>query len=105
MRKSGKPLTPEYLRSLLHYEPSLGVFIWKVKKGKRTTGDVAGCLQSGHYVIIIDGVSHRAKELVHLYNEPPPEDHHVQRGIDMVRSYLGLPIEPHRARKNALSQD
>lgn len=37
-------ITAEVVRSLLSYEPSTGVFTWKIQRGRARAGDVAGCV-------------------------------------------------------------
>ena len=36
-------LDREELKRLLKYDPNSGQFTWKVKKGRKNVGDVAGC--------------------------------------------------------------
>lgn len=59
-------LTAERLREVLSYEPATGVFMWKVKTGRRAAlGGIAGHVSkmTGYRVIGIDGryvLAHRA---------------------------------------------
>ena len=62
-------LTAEYLRSVLHYEPEIGIFTWKVSTSRRVkVGGVAGC-QSGHgYLrIAVQSRLYKAHRLAWLY--------------------------------------
>jgi hypothetical protein len=67
-----KELTQEYLKSILHYNPDTGIFIWKERKnliGKqkvfntRFSGKNAGSLNTIKYIAIrindIDYLAHR----------------------------------------------
>ena len=63
-------LSAEYLKEILHYEPSAGVFTWRWKMAKRVApGDVAGCTKggTGYRVIRICGRLFRAHRLAFLY--------------------------------------
>lgn len=60
-------LTPERLHQVLHYEPTTGIFTWRISRpGPRR--DKAGTKGSGNYIVIsIDGIDYRAHHLVWLY--------------------------------------
>lgn len=66
-------LTAEYLRSILHYEPRIGEFRWKLRndvsgKGRRKTNLSAGFIRKdGYRQIKINDVSYLAHRLVWLY--------------------------------------
>ena len=57
------------LKELLHYEPSTGVFTWKICSGRAQIGAVAGHINKphGYHVITIDGKKHKAHRLAWLY--------------------------------------
>ena len=62
-------LTAKRLRKWLKYNPTTGVFCWRVGRHNRAQiGDVAGCIVSrGHRIIVIDGKQYRANRLAWLY--------------------------------------
>lgn len=61
-------LTSARLREVLHYEPSTGVFTWRIARGNRAARAVAGGPDPrGYNVIAVDGVSYRANRLAWLY--------------------------------------
>ena len=62
-------ITQNYLKSVLDYDQSTGIFTWKVNKAARIkVGDIAGSLDSNGYVnIMIDGKNYKAHQLVFLY--------------------------------------
>lgn len=60
-------LTCERLKRLLDYNPETGVFRWKVGRGPKRVGDVAGCLDNGYVYICIDGHNYLAHRLAWLY--------------------------------------
>jgi hypothetical protein len=64
-------MTNEYLKELLIYDMSTGVFRWKVSRGhnKIKIGDIAGCIEKkdGYRVIKIDGKVYKEHRLAWLY--------------------------------------
>lgn len=62
-------LTAERLREVLHYEPSTGVFTWRVKPNRRIViGAVAGSkTAAGRIQISVDGTDYLAHRLAWLY--------------------------------------
>ena len=69
-------LTKERLDELLHYDPDTGEFRWRVSRGPRKAGAVAGGPhQTGYATIRIDSVQYLTHRLAWLttYGEFPPE--------------------------------
>jgi hypothetical protein len=63
-------LTQERLKSILHYEPSSGVFTWvNCPNRPDLTGKVAGGLDDKGYTLIRIGELYRAHRLAFLYME------------------------------------
>lgn len=62
-------ITPARLRELLHYDPSTGVFTWKVRAARRIhVGDVAGSVKGKGYLAIgVGGRLYPAHRLAFLY--------------------------------------
>ena len=62
-------LTAERLRELLHYEPSTGVFTWKITRNSRLKpGDVAGSVRPNGYINLgVAGKLYLAHRLAWLY--------------------------------------
>jgi len=58
----------ERLKELLHYNPVTGVFTWKVSRGNRKVGSIAGRTFKGDYIQIkLDGKLYLAHRLAWLY--------------------------------------
>ena len=55
------------LKHILHYDPTSGVFTWKVNSGRSKPGKVAGYLNKGYVVIGYKGKSCLAHRLAFLY--------------------------------------
>ena len=64
-----KTLSANRLRKLLNYAPATGVFRWRVRKGGRNVGTVAGTIHppKGYREVYIDGKFYRANRLAWLY--------------------------------------
>jgi citrate synthase len=58
----------ETVRELLVYDEETGVITWRVDRGKRKAGDVAGCVEkaSGYHVIRVAGRLERAHRLAYM---------------------------------------
>lgn len=70
--EKNSPLTQEFLRSLLHYDPETGVFRWMVDRigrgGKIPAGTEAGmCAADGYRYIGIGQERYAAKDVAWLY--------------------------------------
>lgn len=63
------PLTAEYLRSILDYDPLSGIFVWRIRTSNRVkVGDIAGSVGNHGYIVIrIDGQNRLAHRLAWLY--------------------------------------
>ncbi|MBX3579886.1 MAG: HNH endonuclease [Rhizobiaceae bacterium] len=74
-------LTAERLRELLSYDPTTGVFVWRVRRGPIAAGSVAGTPDGiGYIQIRIDRKHYRAQRLAWLYvtgEMPPHQVDHV----------------------------
>jgi hypothetical protein len=66
---NGEVITAERLREKLHYEPSIGVFKWRIARSKARVGAVAGTAggNDGYRKIWIDGREYKESRLVWLY--------------------------------------
>lgn len=61
-------ITQTRLKKLLDYNPETGVFVWKVSRGNRAVGSLAGRMGTAGYIeIMLDGVRHGAHRLAWLY--------------------------------------
>lgn len=61
-------ITQERLKEVLAYEPSTGVFTWRIGRPKAAAGAVAGGKNwKGYCVICVDGKRYRAHRLAWLY--------------------------------------
>jgi hypothetical protein len=61
-------LTAEILRDLLTYDPTTGIFQWRVRAGPRAAGSIAGSKSDdGYWVIGIGGKVYKAHRLAYLY--------------------------------------
>jgi len=60
-------LTQERLKELLSYDPLTGVFLWRVDRGGKRVGEVAGCRKRTYTMISVDDVIYRAHHLAWLY--------------------------------------
>ena len=59
-----KDLTSDYLKSRLDYDPDSGQFKWKIAKGGKRVGDLAGSINDQGYVVIrVNMVIYRAHRL------------------------------------------
>lgn len=61
-------LTADRLRNLLSYDPGTGIFRWRITRGSRRAGSVAGNIRpDGYWRIMIDGRHHYLHRLAWLY--------------------------------------
>lgn len=78
-------LAHERLRELLDYDPDTGIFRWRISRGPRKAGAVAGCV--GSYVqVMVDRKNYKAHRLAWFWMTgewPPAEiDHKNGSGAD-----------------------
>ena len=65
-----RPLTAEWLRAVLDYDPKTGLFHWRIDRGGRKAriGALAGSFDATGYIqIMIDGKNYKAHRLAWLY--------------------------------------
>lgn len=63
-----KRLTQTRLKKLLNFDPTIGIFTWKVSRGGRRPGEIAGSLGTdGYWYIMIDYKKYHAARLSWLY--------------------------------------
>ena len=73
-------LSADDLRKLLHYDPDTGVFIWRVQRGPRRAGDVAGRDCHGYRTLHLGRRSYMMHRLAWLYMTgylPPIQIDHI----------------------------
>ena len=73
-------MTQKYLKKLLSYNPSTGIFTWKIRRRKIRIGNVAGGINDNGYIRIkIDYKLHRAHRLawLYIYGYLPNEMDHI----------------------------
>jgi hypothetical protein len=59
--------TQDRLKEVLYYDESTGIFVWKIHRGRVTTGTVAGAYRLGYIGIRVDGILYPAHRLAWLY--------------------------------------
>lgn len=63
-----KRVTHSELKDLLHYDPTTGIFRWRVRRGGVSPGDTTGCEDSsGHLGICLNGRLYLAHRLAWFY--------------------------------------
>jgi len=76
-------LTQERLKEVLDYNPETGIFTWKISKGRKGVGHIAGNLKhTGYMQIRINKIDYQAHRLAWLYMEgywPENEVDHIDR--------------------------
>lgn len=76
-------ITQARLKEILRYDPSTGVFTWRVSKGRAKAGSVAGTFDAGGYrLIMVDGKRYKAHRLAFIYiegNLPPDKVDHISQ--------------------------
>jgi len=66
--KKGMPLTQSRLKEVLDYNKNTGEFRWKVARGCKQKGSIAGHNEAGAYVVIrIDNIKYKGHRLAWLY--------------------------------------
>lgn len=68
-----RELTADRVRELLDYDPETGVLRWRVARGPKKAGSVAGTIDKKYCVIKIDNRGYRAHRLawLHTFGEWP----------------------------------
>ena len=90
--KISSMITQARLKELLHYDPLTGVFNWKVSRGKRKAGAVAGCVCGHGYIEIkVDTVLYKSHRLAFLFmtGSIPIEVDHVN-GIRTDNKWVNI---------------
>lgn len=75
-------ITQERLKELLRYDAETGVFTFRIKRGNKRAGSVAGKLLQGYVRIKVDRIEYAAHRLVWLYVHgkwPIQEIDHINR--------------------------
>lgn len=74
-------LTQDRLKELLEYDPATGDFVWKVSRGSRKSGSVAGYLRTeGYRALKVDRTLYYSHRLAFLFMEgsfPPAFVDHI----------------------------
>jgi len=60
-------VTQDRLKELLDYNSETGIFTWKVNRGGKKKGSIAGATSLGYRNIMIDSISYQAHRLAWLY--------------------------------------
>ena len=94
-------MNQEYLKSILTYNPELGLFHWKIRKGRCKPGQLAGWLaERGSVAIKIDRKVYMARRLAWLYmtGRLPLHNVAVKDGCKDNDSWNNLYLEARRYR-------
>ena len=79
-------LERDTLLNLLSYDPTTGNFTWRMRRGNKSEGSVAGCLhENGRVLIGVEGKLYWVHRLVWLYvygHFPQYEIDHINRKAD-----------------------
>ena len=75
-----KELTQEKLKSIIHYNPLTGLFVWKIASGRVKVGGIAGSIdkKSGYWQIGYNGKRYTGHRLAFLY----VHGYFPEKGID-----------------------
>ena len=79
-------LTYNGLKELLNYNPETGIFNWKIDRGNKKSGDLAGCIDSHGYVIIrTSKIGYKAHRLAWFYVYGTWPENHIDH-INGIRN-------------------
>ena len=91
-------ITPERLRSLLDYCPNSGLLTFRVSKGRKPAGSVAGTKNFyGYIAVMLDGRLYRAHRLIwlHVHGEWPDQIDHINgvRDDNRLSNLRSVPLK------------
>lgn len=90
-------LTAARVRELLDYDPSTGVFTWRVARGRVPAGAVVGRIRQGRIVVGIDKHEFSAHRIawLHFYGQWPIYEVDHKDGVPLNNSIANLRDVPH----------